>query len=172
MAGRAQKRQAAAGQEIPTTERREQEAGQNSSAMSPSDLVTESACWGTVEIRQKLKNTWTCVMCQMRLASSTNGVVAEVGKVDMTCRTGPGKMRKKIVHSSKTTEPMKESSSQASPGQEAIVRLTSKQIEFLEDNFTTRQWKEPQIENQALSLTQMEILSEVLSARERRQLWA
>ena len=81
-------------------------------------------------------------------------------------------MRKKIVHSSKTTEPMKESSSQASPGQEAIVRLTSKQIEFLEDNFTTRQWKEPQIENQALSLTQMEILSEVLSARERRQLWA
>ena len=77
-----------------------------------------------------------------------------------------------VDHSSETAEPMKESSSQAIPGKKAIVRLTSKQIEFLEDNFTTRQWKELQIENQALSLTQMETLSEVLSARGRRQLWA
>ena len=53
MASRANKRQAAAGQEIPTTERREQEASQSSGAMSQPDLVTEGACCSTKEARQK-----------------------------------------------------------------------------------------------------------------------
>ena len=278
MASRANKRQAAAGQEIPTTERREQDASQSSGAMSQPDLVTEGARWGTKEARQKQrwqrggkapasscshqpwrtyqtasrwwirceecqgrlasgamgtqedgvrmllgwrpptwpkvepedeeatvwKDTWTCAMCRVRLAYGTTGVITEVGKICMTCRTGPGKMKKKATSGSGTAEPMKEDLLSADeaweelepeaaatdgpmqrpaeaaatagptqrPAKNVTTRLTSKQIEFLEEKLTAKQWKELQIKDQGLSPTQREKLSEMLSAKAWQQLWA
>ena len=127
------------------------------------------------------KDAWSCAMCKTKLAYGTKGVITEVGKVCMICRTGPGKIRKKVddSHKQESEGESSKTSSKATPPTETSkddtvkgVVLNDKQIEILEENLTLKQWRELAIKGRVVTAEQMNTLEDMLSAKMWQPLWA
>ena len=86
---------------------------------------------------------WECNLCQTRLPYGSAKVLTDVGMICMPCRTGTYEKRKlTVTRSDPTSEAGSSTASAAPPPEQEGMTLNAEQVEMLQEVLTAKQWRQ------------------------------